>query len=173
MVTWTASGEQEIEKYEVERSADKSLFTGIISTVSEKGDGPTTYSKTDISPLPADNYYRIKSTGKDGKTIFSNVVKVAAPVKAPEVSSEGTISVSPNPITGKTLQLRFNNEPAGQYNLQLLNSLGQVLQTNSVVIDGNGKTVSISLGASVNAGQYQIKFVGPGGKTTQQGILVE
>jgi hypothetical protein len=173
MVTWTASGEQEIEKYEVERSADKSLFTGIISTVSEKGDGPTTYSKTDISPLPADNYYRIKSTGKDGRTIFSNVVKVAAPVKAPEVSSEGTISVSPNPVTGKTLQLRFNNEPAGRYTVQLLNSLGQVLQTNSVVIDGNGRTVSISLGASVNPGQYQIKSIGPGGKTTQQAVLVE
>jgi hypothetical protein len=173
MVTWTGSGEQEIEKYEVERSADKSLFTGIVSTVSEKGEGSTTYSKTDISPFAADNYYRIKSTRKDGGIIFSNVVRVLARVKAPEISSEGTISISPNPVTGKTLQLRFNKEPAGEYNVQLLNSLGQVLQTNSVVIDGKEKTVSIALGASVNPGRYQIDIKGPDGKTTQQALLVE
>jgi hypothetical protein len=170
-VTWKVDDEQDVLKYEIERSTDGRLFLGII-TVDATGNNhqTVTYRQTDIGSFTTDNHYRIKITENEGFIRYSKVVKVGAePIAVPGAE----IIIYPNPVTGKTVQLRFNNEPAGKYNVQLLNSLGQVLQTNSVVLDGNGKTVSISLGASVNPGQYQIKFVGPGGKTTQQALLVE
>jgi hypothetical protein len=166
-VSWTTAYEQEVEKYEVERSTEGNSFTGVITVVGEKLDSLSIYSKTDLGAMAGDNYYRIKASKTDGGLAFSEVVKVDA------LKAYPTITVYPNPVSGKKLQLLFEGQPNGSYQIQVQNLLGQVLQNNSITVTGNQKFVTISLGSSVNPGQYQVTIIGPDGKKNKQNILVE
>ena len=51
------------------------------------------YLYNDLQPLMQINYYRIKASGLNGETIYSNIVKVL-----PEKIKPG-MSVYPNPVT--------------------------------------------------------------------------
>lgn len=42
------------------------------------------------------------------------------------------ISAFPNPVIGKTIQLAFSNQPQGKYNLQLINSAGQLVYSTTM-----------------------------------------
>jgi hypothetical protein len=172
-IDWKVENEADVKQYEIERSADGVLFTGII-TLDATGNNNTTvaYTQTDIGPLSKDNYYRVKATQNDGAIVYSAVVKVAAEPD-PATPAERDIRVFPNPVTGKRLQLLFTNQPAGIYQVQLLNQLGQVIQLNTVTVySGNQKQV-IQLGSSVSAGRYQINIFAPDGKKTQQSLFIE
>ncbi len=172
VVNWSAANEQEIEKYEVERSADGRLFSGIITTLSAKNEMLTLYSKTDLGPLAGDNYYRIKATRKDGVLVFSDVIKVAA-LPAPAFDGKGMIAVYPNPVTGKRMNIRLANQETGKYQLQLINTLGQVVFSNEVSVDGNDNKRQVQLGSSVTPGQYKLSITAPSGEKTTQTIFVE
>ena len=173
-INWSTMNEQDIAKYEVERSGDGLLFTGIITTGANNiPDSLSLYSKTDITPLATDNYYRIKATRNDGVILFSDVEKVDALRDGVPVSFEGTIKVYPNPVTGKRMNLEFKNQPAGNYQLQLINPLGQVLQNSSVRIQSNNQKQVIQLGASILPGQYQLSITAPDGSKTLKTIFVE
>jgi hypothetical protein len=173
-INWSAMNEEDIVKYEVERSADGILFTGIITTDANKNaDSLSLYTKTDISPLATENYYRIKATRNDGVLLFSNVVKVEAVRDEALVAGEGSISVYPNPVAGKLMKLEFKNQPVGKYQLQLINQLGQVLQRSSVLIQTQNQKQTIQLGSAILPGQYQLSIIAPGGNKTQQTVFVE
>jgi hypothetical protein len=128
------------------------------------------YNKTDVGPLQTDNYYRVKAIRKDGLFFFSNIMKVNGFTGQ---IAEGSINVYPNPVTGKQLKLNFYNQPAGKYQMQVLNQLGQVLKRKTVVLVGREKQEIINLGSVIKAGQYQINIFGPNGETTRQNIIVE
>jgi hypothetical protein len=117
--------------------------------------------------MAGDHYYRIKATMTNGSLTFSEVIKVDG------LKEEPAITIYPNPVSGKKLQLHFRTQPAGRYEVQVLNQLGQVLQNSSVMLTSNQKRITIPLGSSINPGQYQINMVGPNGTTTQLNILVE
>jgi hypothetical protein len=171
-VTWSASNEQDIEKYEVERSADGRLFTGIITTPALKNEALTLYSKTDLGPLAGDNYYRIKATRKDGVLLFTDVIKVAA-VATPASDEKATIAVYPNPVTGKRMNVEFSNQEAGKYQLQFINAIGQVVNNSVLVVDGNSNKQQVSLGSSVTPGQYKLSITAPSGEKTTLTVFVE
>jgi hypothetical protein len=40
-------------------------------------DGTAVYNWLDLKPITGDNFYRIRSISKDGKTEYSKIVKVA------------------------------------------------------------------------------------------------
>ncbi len=171
VVNWAASNEQEVEKYEVERSADGRLFTGILTTPAQKNETLTLYSQRDIGPLAGDNYYRIKAVCKDGVLFFSEVLKVAA--EQPAFETKGTITVYPNPVSGKRMQVEFREQEQGRYQLQLINSLGQVVQSTALFVDRNYSKQQVRLEASVKPGQYQLNITAPGGKQIVQKVFVE
>ena len=71
-LTWKVGGEENVNRYEVERSADGRNFTLVTSIPSGKRD---TYSYTD--PTAASTvYYRIKNVDNDGKYKYSSVARI-------------------------------------------------------------------------------------------------
>jgi hypothetical protein len=171
VVNWSASNEQDIEKYELERSADGRLFTGIITTPAQKNEALTLYSKTDIGPLAGDNYYRVKAVRKDGVLIFSDVVKIAA--EEGDSENKGTITVYPNPVSGKRMQVEFREQEEGRYQLQLINLVGQVVQSTVLFVDGTNSKQQVRLRGSVKPGQYQLRVEGPNGNKEILTVFVE
>jgi hypothetical protein len=170
VVKWSATHGQDVEKYELERSADGRLFTGIITTPAEKTASLTLYSKTDIAPLAGDNYYRVKAIPKDGLLIFSETIKVVG--ERPGTAEPGTITVYPNPVSGKRIYIDFNEPEAGRYQVQLINALGQVAQHTVLSVDRYNTQHQVILKASVKPGQYQLSITAPNGSKNNQKLFI-
>ncbi|MFT3980903.1 MAG: GEVED domain-containing protein [Ferruginibacter sp.] len=164
-VNWEVANEVNIEKYEVQRSADGQNFSGILNADATNS---SRYTKTDLSPLAADNFYRIKAIGIGGDITYSAIVKVA-PDKEP-----GIIAVQSNPVKNKQVNVRFSRQPAGDYLLQLTNNLGQVVYKGSVTIN-NGSTVkTLTLHPNTTAGTYRLQVYSKSGETVHtEAIIVE
>jgi hypothetical protein len=163
-VKWTVENELNIDRYEVERSADGRLFTGILTAASTNS---RAYAKDDLSPLSQDNFYRIKATSISGQVQYSAIVKVA-PVK-----TNASISVYPNPVEGKIVNLRFSDMPAGNYQLQLANNLGQIVYSGTAAVNGFSFVKNITLSKTITAGNYQLRVVDADGNAKDIQLIIQ
>ncbi|HEX8315655.1 MAG TPA: T9SS type A sorting domain-containing protein [Flavisolibacter sp.] len=107
-LTWKVAGEENVNRYEVERSTDGRNFTSVTSVATGKKD---TYTYLDAHTAST-VYYRIKNVDNDGKFKYSSVARIvngkleivlkAFPqpvinqltVQHPVIKSNGLISVS-------------------------------------------------------------------------------
>jgi hypothetical protein len=164
-VNWKVANELNIVKYEVERSADGTQFNAILT---RDAAGISNYSKTDLSPLASDNFYRIKAIGIGGEITYSAIVKVA-PDKEPAL-----IAVTPNPVKDKQLNIRFVKQLPGDYHVQLSNAIGQVVYKGVVTIESGNMIKNIGLPAETVTGNYQLSVRNKQGQIVHsQSLLVE
>lgn len=122
-LNWKTANEQNVSHFEIQRSIDGRSFT-TIKPEPAKNQPLNLYSYADdISGISAANvYYRIKETGTDGKSSFSNIQAVTLP-------GSNKISLYPNPVT-ETITI------SGQANikhLQLVNAGGQIVLNTAFV----------------------------------------
>lgn len=168
LVNWKVENETDIEHYEVERSADGRNFSKMQTKLPESNEGATVdYTSNDDSPLPGNNYYRIKAANRSGETQYSAVVKVAA------VKALASISVYPNPVTDKSMAVSFVNQETGIYQVNLINEIGQVVMNKAIQVNGSNVTESITLGKELAAGKYQLQVIAENGKKTIQQLLIK
>ncbi|HRE64962.1 MAG TPA: hypothetical protein PKU77_14335, partial [Ferruginibacter sp.] len=126
------------------------------------------YTKTDLSPLAADNFYRIKAFGLAGDITYSPIVKVA-PEKIASL-----ITVQPNPVKDKQLNIRFVGQQAGVYKLQLNNALGQLLHQALINVNTGNEIQSIQLSKDIPAANYQLSICDKNGKViAAENILIQ
>ncbi len=165
-VEWRVDNEVNMKQYEVEKSTDGNTFTGIAQQKpTANNGGSAVYVNADASPVTGFNYYRVKSTDINGKTSYTNVVKVAMG------TIKQDISIYPNPITDGMIHLQFLNEPAGKYKIRLLNKLGQVILQKQVTrADGNG-TELIKWDYNLAHGMYQLEITRPDGSVKDINVM--
>ncbi len=157
-VQWTVDNEMNIKQYETEKSTDGNQFTNLsITAATANGGHSANYLVTDTHPVQGYNYYRIKSVDINGKTAYSGIVKVITAT----ISSE--ITVYPNPVKNGIINLHFTNQPAGNYNIRLLNKSGQVIINREIHhVEGTG-TENIQLEKHAPHGIYQLEVTKPEG----------
>jgi len=149
-VSWQTTGEQCVKNYIVERSADGTHFnkTGEVGTIR-----PATivnYHWIDEKPLSGSNYYRLRSTNTDGKNAYSEIVKVF-------FNGKKGMEVSPSVISNQRFTLNFNDQPAGDYQLIMINAAGQTVFQKLVSTAGGSNSRVIELGKSTLAtGIYNV-----------------
>ncbi|MEO7483043.1 MAG: T9SS type A sorting domain-containing protein [Ferruginibacter sp.] len=148
IIKWHVENEIDIEKYEVEHSADarnfqmiNKTFPSIIAT--------SNYQVIDAYPLSADNYYRVKATSLGGLVQYSAIVKLKA------IEKGAQILVYPTLISDKKINISFSSVEKTKYYIQVSNIAGQVVLTDNVMLNNNTmvKTVEMS---SVPAGIYTV-----------------
>jgi len=161
-VNWTVQSEINIDHYEVERSADGIHFSGILTHAAQ---GLSDYRKTDLGPASGDNFYRIKAISTDGQIQYSAIAKVAAE------KMETAITVYPNPVKNKTMNLNFDGLPKGNYNLLVTAADGKTVFTNTVSLSGKG-TKSILLSKAMAAGMYSVSVKNINGETLMQSKVI-
>jgi Concanavalin A-like lectin/glucanases superfamily/Secretion system C-terminal sorting domain/F5/8 type C domain len=91
---WKTADEINVDKFIVERSTDGQRFNPIATTLAKNTNGTHNYGIID-EQLPLNNgilYYRLKQVDLDGKTVFSQVVKII-------LQKGNLISIYPNPAT--------------------------------------------------------------------------
>ncbi|MBC7936720.1 MAG: hypothetical protein H7Y86_15320, partial [Rhizobacter sp.] len=59
--------------------------------------------------------------------------------------TNGTFKISPNPITGKVVNIQFIDQPKGTYDIALVNNLGQIIYQGKVKHVGGTVTQTLQL----------------------------
>jgi hypothetical protein len=149
IVDWTVENELNIKEYQVQKSTDGSNFDGL-NTV--KANNSKAYSSTDFTPVQGANYYRVMSIGDDGSKKYSNIVVVKMGGR------NSIVSIYPNPIKGNTVNLQLQNIDKGDYEMQVINTLGQVLFSKLIQHNGGSATQTIQLPNNFAKGNYVMKL---------------
>lgn len=168
-VRWKAENEINIAHYEVERSANGTTFTTIINNVlpTNNAGGSAEYVKTDVRPLSGDSYYRVRAVSANGQVQFTAIVKVAALMKEP------AITVYPNPMTDRVMNIRFTNKAAGSYQLQLIDRAGRTVYTGEATVSSLNETKTISLPGNLPAGAYSLLIRSESGEAERKELLMK
>lgn len=148
-VEWTNLTEEQVVKYEVERSVSGGKYETMASVAARSNaNDRQDYSVYDLQPASL-TYYRIKVTSIDGEVLYSPVVKVSAGINA-----AAELNLYPNPVTGKQLTLYVNNTKAGSYTVRIYAANGQVVRTETFKHPGGSYSKTIELPGQLQAGQY-------------------
>jgi hypothetical protein len=164
LLSWKVAAEQDILRYEIERSADGRNFdiAGYVVAVNSNE-----YSWLDISAMGAMAYYRVKSIDLSGEIKYSGIAKV---VGGNEFSK---ITVSPNPVQGSELNVQFKNKQEGKYDIRLVDAAGRVVLVSAAQHTGGSSTQTIQLPVTVSRGIYQLIVTDEDKKVTIQRLYID
>lgn len=95
-----------------------------------------------------------------------------APKKDSLTIAKPSITVYPNPVVDKTIQLHFVNQPIGTAKIQLINKLGQQVYNSDVEIDQINNTRPIKLNGNLVSGNYQLVIITADGRKTMLQIMI-
>lgn len=151
-VDWTVKTEQNIAKYEVEKSSNGIEFVKA-GSIAATNNGALTqvYGWFDANPVSGNNFYRIKVVEKSGAVKYTNVVKVT--IGKGEVS----MSVYPNPVKGNTMNVRMTNASQGRYATVLYNNAGQQVYNGIIEHAGGSGIYSIKIKNRISKGSYRLQ----------------
>ncbi|MCB0775212.1 MAG: T9SS type A sorting domain-containing protein [Chitinophagaceae bacterium] len=151
-IDWIAYQEDNVDMYQVEHSADGIVFNPIGTVSSRNSSVETSYSFFDASPLPGVNFYRLRNVDFDGKSGYSNIVKVDLD------KSVKTISFYPNPVRGEFISLQSSDLTKGNYSVRVMNSAGQQVYTQRFNHTGGAINQTIHLPVGMQSGIYILQL---------------
>ncbi len=150
-INWDVENEINILKYNIEHSINGTSFAAIASVMATHNPGGnSTYFHVDMSANAATHYYRIKAIEGSGPDLYSATVKVQ-----PLQNNPGVL-VYPNPVEGRKMSVQFTDMPAGTYQFELSNGLGQVVYKGSVRTSNTTEVKLVTLDNAIRAGNYQL-----------------
>jgi hypothetical protein len=161
-INWKMYVEQDVIKYDIERSINGVEFNAIGSVAPGNND----YKFIDASPQKGNNFYRIKAVSRDGQARYSNILKVN------NTRGKQEMSVYPNPVIGKSFSISLNGLSEGLYNLTLINLQGQQVMSKSVGYVQNNFNASISLSNNITPGLYTL-VISSNDNQLKQSILIK
>lgn len=155
-VEWAVDNELNMQQYTVEHSADGINFSSL-ATIAAKGNTgtKTSYNSLDLDPYLGENFYRIKAVSLSGKNEYSAVVNV----KMDRILTG--ISIYPNPVAGGAFSMLFHGMEKGIYQLRILNTMGQLVLTQSVTHNGINEIKVIDLNKNLVGGNYRVEIIKP------------
>ncbi|MBL0358976.1 MAG: T9SS type A sorting domain-containing protein [Chitinophagaceae bacterium] len=162
-VEWKVASQVNVVHYEIEKSANGRSFSNVGTINAGSG---STYNWLDENTVSGNNYYRIKSVDNNGQVKYSEVVKVNIG------KGSGAITVSPNPVQSGYMNLQFNNQPAGEYAVRLINNAGQVVYNRTVQHTGGSASQSFALPSALVSGVYQLSVTAPDSSRQVQKLIV-
>lgn len=145
LLKWIVSEEVNLVKYDVEFSANAANFITIGNVIAT---GNRQYSLVHDNPAIGLNYYRLKTTDKDGKISYSEIRKIA-------FAKPGIINVYPNPVD-RYVNVAFSNnlinKPA---TISLITLDGKVLFQRNISRLSQKEVIDVSVFGS---GKYILRI---------------
>jgi hypothetical protein len=132
MLNWATASEKNNDYFTVERSSDATNWE-VVEHIKGAGnsDQLIEYSYTDVQAANGVNYYRLKQTDFNGRSVYSTMLTVDYSSQTIETS------IYPNPATGSTVTIRVATPSEEMIEVEIFNTLGQKLQ-NYTISTGNG-----------------------------------
>lgn len=88
------------------------------------------------------------------------------------VEKAAAIFIYPNPVTNGQMKLSFENQPAGRYQVQLMDISGKVLKTQDININNKVQVEEFILPRLVAAGNYLVKIQNQSSKASVTNKIV-
>jgi hypothetical protein len=158
-ISWSGMHLEDAHHFVLEKSKDGIHFSqsGKLSAIkSYKVDN---YSITDITNKADDFYYRVIMRLEDGTAKLSNTVLLPA-----DKSLIGNIEIAPNPVLNKEINLSFQNQPIGKYDVVILSNEGVIIKTTIFMVKNKNEAYKIKLPESITAGNYKMTINSHTGK---------
>jgi hypothetical protein len=149
-LAWVTQTEQNVARFEVERSADAQNFTSIGTKVAKGNSNVTSYyDLMDTRPLSGNNYYRLKTTDKDGSVSYSSIINVF-------FGKSFNADVRPNPVRNDLKIVTFADENM-DINIRVFDMTGKEVMNVPMGINKNTDSNSIDV-TQLLPGVYNIRF---------------
>lgn len=159
---WKINFDNDVTKFEILTSGNNRDFK-MIGQV--KGvNNITTYEFSDNDSRTGAAYYRLKITTRDGKIFYSKVVVVFH-----DNSGQRLITLAPT-ITSNFINLVINSANAGRISVGVSNMMGQVFQSQTMMLKPGENFQRINLSA-MKAGQYIITVIDEKGQKTSYRVI--
>ena len=154
-IEWSNLTEKDVAEYTIERSINGRDFSAIgqqlpASNQNDKAD----YNAYDVSPNTGINYYRIKAEETTGKIVYSKVLSVNLG------KTNQALRLYPNPVNGSQVTISLSNVKGGQYNLRVINTVGQNVFIQIITTQGGSLTQTLDLPSTVKPGVYKMVVTG-------------
>lgn len=117
---WTVTQEQNLSRYELERSIDGSSFARVATVTAQNQNTETTYTHNDNTAL-FETYYRLKIIDIDGSFTYSSIVFIR------KTTAKNEFSVLGNPF-GSEIVLQYKLSRDQKISVQLINAAGSLLR---------------------------------------------
>jgi glucose/arabinose dehydrogenase len=163
-IRWTTATEQDNDYFMVQRSIDGDSFEDLIRQPSLGNSSELqSYRATDERPVPGRSYYRLKQVDLDGSMTFSSKVEVS-------VAAESFL-IFPNPGNAKQgFNVQVFGHSGSNYQVQLLNTMGQVVFTDQAVGSSDGSVIAVPADR-LSPGHYLMRIYNPTEQWTEKVIL--
>jgi hypothetical protein len=151
-INWDVLSETGVTAYEVERSGDGIHFSLAGKVSANGGEVESSYTWFDMAPSAGNNYYRVKNIFTTDAPLYSQVVRITLK------NNEPLFSVYPNPAPGNHISFQITNLDTGDYKIELLNSMGQLVHSEALKHGGGTLVHAIESAGSKQAGVYVIQL---------------
>ena len=143
LLNWSTASEYDNSYFTVERSAQKKNWQEI-KVVNGAGNSSLLhdYSYTDLMPIDAISYYRLKQTDVDGKTSYGNVIQV----KKCDTDVPDNVTLYPNPSATGKFTILFTGDKSQVISTEVFNTLGQRVSESvgfQPMVDLSGKGTGV------------------------------
>ena len=153
-ITWATASEQNNSHFDIERSANGSVFTKI-ATVKGNNNSATAnnYSAYDSKPLNGMNYYRLKQVDNDGKVTTSGIKSINIS------ASQAVVKAYPNPTHGN-INFTLQNNNGGAVTATLTNIAGKVVHQEVIQTNTSVSNYKLNVTSKLPAGMYVLQVKG-------------
>ena len=168
-VNWNTENENNINEYSIEHSTDAVNYTAVgLQLPTANNFDTAAYDYLHRNAVTAANWYRVKSIAVNGDVQYTDTVKLNAVMLAQKPS----FSIYPNPVTNGVVNVNFTNKPAGNYQLKITNSLGQLLYKQNVQLLAANFKKEIKLN-NIASGNYQLTIIDTDGNSSNLSFIVK
>jgi hypothetical protein len=151
-LSWVALHERDVASHEIQKSANGSPFRNIGTLKAQNDVNSYAYSFIDATPVPGENYYRLRTVDKNGNATFSDILNVN------DGLGRTNLRVLGNPVQGGVLNLQLANIASGKYFISLYNSTGEKVFAHSLNLSDGSLTETINLPRTLGNGTYYLEF---------------
>ncbi|MEO6127388.1 MAG: hypothetical protein ABIP30_03485, partial [Ferruginibacter sp.] len=167
-VNWTVETENSMNNYQVEGSEDGTNFKTLATVNALNTAGRHSYSYIDNTATKEISYYRIKAITKYGNPTFTSIAKIGAL----STTTAAEVNVFPNPVTNRTVQLRWDNASIGIWETSLVYPDGRMQPLKSQIITSSRVQTTVALPVNLPAGVYSLYLKNAEGKAIVKTIIV-
>ena len=154
VLSWEISDGGSLSHVVVERSLNGSDFKSLTLQQVKNLSTVVKYTVTDNTVISSENkiYYRLKIVSKDGTFKYSNIIYASIN------RNPSDIQLSPNPVKQDFL-LSFKSGKKTNIEVDILNILGQKVETHLYNINEGSNTITVTLKKHLAPGLYIVRFL--------------
>lgn len=147
-LTWKVAQEDNVSRYEIERSTDGSNFQkiGMVQAVNAE-----TYTYTDVLQNLVTYYYRLRSVDHDGFVQYSDIIALKR-------GNRDVVHIIGNPFNNE-IRIQFTSQLPGRAEVRLYDAAGKLLRIEKPGITTGQNTYTIDNLYALPAGTYFVEAI--------------